>query len=168
MDNIRTTLIASAVVLGIAIVLSVINLLLGSVFGNGAVGFVSLLVMVFFAIFGFLSLGASVLVSMDVLKSGTGWKKKISWILFVWFFGVFAAAIYYLAEKRLGISDNTIDGLIRMRPSLSMPIVALVFITGAGLLFGGVIIPEFGIVLLILGTAVIFVALYLSKNMESR
>ncbi len=169
MENIKSTLIALALALGIAVFLAVVYLLYAQVFGDGLVGdLLSILVSIFFMVFSLLSLGAAILVCMDVLKSEKmDWKAKISWVLLVWFFGVFGAIIYYLTEKRGGgFSGRAADRLLAMRPSVSTPVVASFFIGGIILLLGTVFVPDLGMALLILGMGMVFVSLYLSKKMH--
>ncbi len=169
MENIRSALIASALILGIIVFLAGMYFLHGMIFGSGILeSMLLIMVSVFFMLFSLLSLGSAVLVCLDVLKSEEmSWKRKILWILFAWFFGIVAAVIYYFIEKQARwISDKTIDELSAMRPSVSMPVVASVFVLGTAILVGGIFIREYGMILLILGTGTVLLSLYLSKNIS--
>ena len=48
---------------------------------------------------------------------------------------------------------------------VSAPVMAVLFIVGVVLLFGGMFMIDFGLVLLVLGTLAILTSLYLSKRL---
>ncbi len=165
MENIKSTAIAAVFVFLIVIALSVAYYLNSELFGPGIVGdILAIVAYPFIILYSFLSLGAAILVCFDVLKSKRGLVGKILWILFAMFFGIFGAIAYYITVKGLGLSDKDVDKLDKMRPSVSMPVVGLVFIAGFALLLGGIFVAELGLVLLVLGTVLVLFALYLSKN----